>query len=537
MKKKIFFIYILIMVLALGNEAKSQALDGLKSASISFVTSQNVYVRMEDASHIAIGDTLYIQTGDNLLAALVITAKSSISCVTQAIPGAKIAKGQTVLYYERAEDKPKVIKAIKSPTDTLMSIKKEKKKAVTLREKERISGRISAASYSSIAGNNNMTSHRFAERFQLDIDHIQNSNLSLESYFTATQIYQQREQPTGISPNRFRVYNLGLNYTFPNQLSASVGRKINRNMSSIGAVDGIQVEKSLGQFSFGALAGFKPDLYDYSFNATLGQFGAYMAYSNNLNKNFRTSSTLGLIHQGNSGNTDRRYTYLQHQSTLFKNLNFFVSSELDLYDGKIDSLKSGMRLTNLFTSLRYQVNKSLSLMVSYDQRRRVIYYESYQLDIENILNNDLSTTGWRTRINYKITKNLYTGLTYNSRNRNNTTFTSMGGYMTISKLPFIPGGVSLYYNENAGNSISTRSMSASYRTSFLKKKLSTYTYYRYVGYTSSALEGSLATQHYYGSKVNFRVTDKLSFGLLGEYSYNQNDKNYRINAQIIKRFN
>jgi len=527
----------LLVVLALASiSAKAQYASTLQKATVSYLTSQNIYVRMEDASSVEVGDTLFIMSDSKLLPALIVTARSSISCITDPIGSQEISKGATVFFKERVKNEKPVNDEAKPAINAELTTQSDKPKKQASRPKEHFSGRISAASYSSIAKNTNMSSHRILERAQFDIEHIRNSNFSIESYFTMNQNFLNRDRPTTLSPNRFRVYNLALLYE-KKDLTVTFGRRINRNMSSIGAVDGLQVEKSLGNFSVGAIAGSKPDLNNYSLNPKLGQYGAYVAFAENRHKNFRSTSTVGFIEQQNSSKTDRRYTYLQHQSSVFGKLNLFASSELDLYTGNVDSLKAGPRLTNFFASARYRTSKGLSMMVSYDQRKRVIYYQSYQMDIESILKNDMITSGWRTRINYQFGKNLYTGITYNTRNRINSNFSSFGGYFTLSNLPIISGSLSAYYNHNGGHKLSSKSLSTSYRTSLLKNKLSTYYYYRYVTYASPAVDGTMAHQHYYGGKINYSVTKNLSMGLLGEYSYNETDKNYRINAQIIKRFN
>ena len=530
---KIWIIFGILVtgILPAQSQNKGEPVEGI----VSFVTSQNVYVKIINASTVEVGDTLFIGKSGTSVPGLVVTAKSSISLVTEKLPGVTIEKGQSVQYFPKVGIDSKELKEVQ-PKEELITETPKKEQRVSLREQERINGRLSAASYSTFGSNNSSATHRIMERAQLDIEHIQGSAFSFESYLNINQIYQERMKTALPGSNRVRVYNLALTYDNPDKFKATIGRQINRNMSSIGAVDGLQFEKSIGKISFGAIAGFKPDLYDYGFNTMQGQFGAYSAFTFGDKKTIQTSSTIGIIDQRNAGNVDRRYAYLQHQSTVLRELNLFVSSELDLFDGNIDSLKTGARLTNLFVSARYRFSNSLSLMVSYDQRKRVIYYESYQLDIEDLLNNDYITTGWRSRVNYKISKKIYLGLNYNSRNRDNSNFSSMGGNITINKLPFVSGSFSLYYNRNDGRSVSSESFSASYRNRFLDKKLSTYTYYRYVGYTSIGFEGTLTTQHYFGSKVDYRLNNKLSMGVLGEYSFNDFDQNYRVNLQIIKRF-
>ena len=108
-------------------------------------------------------------------------------------------------------------------------------------------------------------------------------------------------------------YELGKNTVI------SVGRKINPNISSIGALDGLQTESNYKHFFWGAVAGFRPDYTDYGFNAHLLEYGAYFGHTAQ-NKNGRMQTSLALFEQTNSGKTDRRFAYFQHDNSLIKNV-------------------------------------------------------------------------------------------------------------------------------------------------------------------------------------------------------------------------
>ena len=41
-------------------------------------------------------------------------------------------------------------------------------------------------------------------------------------------------------------------------------------------------------------------------------------------KKFYSQTTLGFVEQQNAGETDRRFAYFQHNSTIFKNLNLLL---------------------------------------------------------------------------------------------------------------------------------------------------------------------------------------------------------------------
>ena len=90
---------------------------------------------------------------------------------------------------------------------------------------------------------------------------------------------------------------------------------------------------------------------DFTFNAKLPQFGAYVVRNEQI-KNGIASTTIAIAEQMNDFKTDRRFLYFQHNNSLIKNLNIFLSSEIDLYE-KIDSQPSNQfSLTSLYFSAR-----------------------------------------------------------------------------------------------------------------------------------------------------------------------------------------
>ena len=66
----------------------------------------------------------------------------------------------------------------------------------------------------------------------------------------------------------------------------------------------------------------RPDYQNYSFDPTLFQYGAYLAYSTRSPGKF-TESSVAYVEQTNDFKTDRRFLYFQHSNNLIKNLNFF----------------------------------------------------------------------------------------------------------------------------------------------------------------------------------------------------------------------
>ncbi|MEI7981282.1 MAG: hypothetical protein WCI71_06485, partial [Bacteroidota bacterium] len=69
---------------------EGQTIQPWTEGTISFITSQNIYVKFQSTHHINKGDTLYIKQGDNAVPALLVTDLSSISCVCVSISVGKM---------------------------------------------------------------------------------------------------------------------------------------------------------------------------------------------------------------------------------------------------------------------------------------------------------------------------------------------------------------------------------------------------------------------------------------------------------------
>jgi hypothetical protein len=316
-----------------------------------------------------------------------------------------------------------------------------------------------------------------------------------------------------------------------------LGRKINPKMSSLGAIDGLQVEKYFGKNYVGGIAGFRPDIFDYSFNPDLFQYGAFYGRITD-NKSFRSESTVGFIEQRNSGEIDRRYIYVQHSSTVGSKLNLFASTEVDIYNKVNDTVNNDIRLTNLYVSARYRFNRKVNAMVSYDSRKRILYYETFQSDIERLLDEDIARQGLRLRVNIRPIKYLTTGFGYSKRFQSDSENKSdnFNAYASYSKIPTIDGRVYLSYNINSSNYLKSNILSFRYSRYLIKNKLDADFSYRLANFDYFNSFTPTYDQHYFGLNLSLRINRKLYLSAYGELATANREDNYRIFTKLIKRF-
>jgi hypothetical protein len=515
------------------SQSKTELLEG----KISYVTSNNVYVKFENTENIKIGDTLGKADNDGLKPCLKVINKSSISCVCTVINNCEVKTGDQLFYQNIVPIQSKILKEeIPVAVDRVQDSVKKPEVYIKPFYREDIRGRISLATYSNLSSVYDER-HSLMYRFSLNASHIGNSKVSLDIYMNYRQNYIMQEGSSPLNTNFFNVYNLAVKYDVDTSFSITVGRKINNNVSSIGAIDGLQVEKSFGHFYAGAIVGSRPDIYTYGFNSDLFQYGGFIGIRSEA-KDIYSQTSLGAIEQNNSGNVDRRYAYIQHSSTLFQKLNLFASSEVDFYNKVNGETSSDSRLTNLFVSAGYRFSRKVRLTVSYDSRRRTLYYETYKTDIEQLMQDDESRQGLRLRLNVNPFKNLTTGVSVGRRFQisGDNQSDNLYGYVGLSNLPFVKGRFVASLNQNTSIYLINQSFSFRYSRPIVKNKLDADFYVRLVDY-KYLVGGTRIKQNYYGSSFSYIINRNLVISIFGEMAYRRTEENYRINFRVIKRIN
>ena len=298
---------ILTMMLLLTQHVKAQENSPIEG-SITYQTKNEVYVRFNSTEGMKVGDTLTVWHEQQWKKALIIESLSSQSCKTKVFLPITLAIGT------KTNSIPKTIVVPKKKDDYalvpyLSASPKEEKKPKENPNKQQVDSRISLSTNGS-RDQKARDFDRLRATASLDILHIQDSRLNLETYLTFNH---KLGTPMNDSTfrNDFKVYSLAFTYAHENGLSISVGRKLNNRLANMGAIDGLQIEKTFRKMTWGTFAGTRPDVLDYSFNKNLTQFGGFIAHeSETTNGPIQTS--LAFVEQKYGSETDRRFVYFQH---------------------------------------------------------------------------------------------------------------------------------------------------------------------------------------------------------------------------------
>jgi len=508
--------------------------------TVSFLSSQNVYVKYSSTKGIAIGDTLYTNNNNVLVPSLIVTNLSSTSVLGSPINNSQFKVNDKITAKRRMEiNKPEKSNAVKKDTIVIATdsakVSETKKIEKSNTGKQLISGRISVSNFSGLSNTSEDNSYVMNYALSFNISHIANSKFSFESSILYRQENGEWKNVKKNIFNALKIYNLAVKYDISKSLYLCLGRKINPAISNIGAIDGLQAEKSFNNFRVGAFVGSRPDYVDYSIDLNFFQYGAYVGYNYQTAKR-NMQNSLAYVEQTNKFKTDRRFIYFQHNSSLVKNVNIFYTLELDLYKVLNEQKQNTLSLTNTFLSLRYQPFKKLTLTGSYDARKNVIYYETYKDYLSTLIAAE-TRQGFGVQINYKISKSLYAGIKGGYRFQKRDIRDTRNAYAFFTWSNIFKSQISATVSSTFLETSYLNGMIYNIRVSrgFNSEKINIGLGYSYSDY-KVANDAFPLKQHIAELTFSAELIKKISFALSAEAFLEKPNTFYRIYLQVRKRF-
>lgn len=534
--RRLFFIVVMLgFLISVSAQEKTRQLEG----TVSYFTAQHVYVRFLSAKDIKPGDIIYHYKDSLLVPLLSVENCSSISCVGKMIGQEAIKVGDKVIALvpkakesnEKASDHTEKINNLPSTLNS--AIEDTIHRAVT--PKQEIKGRLYLSSYSNFSSTAASGDHRLRYTFLMDVTNIADSRFSFESYVSFAHSLKDWTPIRNNIFNGLKIYNLNGKVQLNKNLNLILGRRINPNISSLGAIDGLQTESDNKHFFWGAVIGFRPDYTDYGFNKNLLEYGGYGGFATQ-NKNGRMRTTFALFEQTNAGMTDRRFAYFQHDNALVKNVTLFFSSELDLYKVVNEQPTSDLILTSLYLSLNYRPFKKLSLSGSYDNRKNVIYYQTFKSYLNQLIENT-TRQGLQFRINYRPVNLMTMGLTSNYRDfsSDKKPTKNMYGFLSFNQLPLLKVSTTLSSTILQTSYIQGSIYGIRLDKNILSGKLNTSIGYQKVDFQYQANAGDLKQQ--IGQfEFMYQISRKFSVSANYEGTFDEQTHYHNIYFSAIQRF-
>jgi hypothetical protein len=419
---------------------------------VSYVSSQNVYVKFPNTAVISQGDTLFSDATAGRVPVLTVKSTSSISCICEPVGGYTPKVGEAVIFTGGKAGAQQVTDRMttgnRNATGTKgkaagdsrqQGVPDSRNESESPEKKGRftpvIRGKVGLNAYSAFSEHQERNYVRMRYRLAMDATHIGGSPVSAETYLTFNhRSGEWNEVQTNLNKG-LKVYNLNVSYQATPSTNLLAGRAVNRHIANIGAMDGVQVRQDIGKLTLGAVAGTRPDHADYGFNARLLQYGGYISHTAKVGGS-PFSNSIAFMEQKNSGNTDRRFLYFQHSSGVVRDLYFFSSFEADLYEVRDSASRNTFGLTSLYLLLRYDISKDLSVSASYDLRNNVIYYETYRNYIDQLID-EQTRQGLSVSVRYRLFDFMTAGLrgAYRYRKDDPSPAGNYSAYLYFNRLP------------------------------------------------------------------------------------------------------
>ena len=536
MKKYLIFTFFYLVFFELFGQEDPSFLEG----KVSYMTLQNIYARFETTGIVQKGDTIFIRKDQQMVPLFIAESVSSTSGAGKPLGNMEVKVSDIVYLKVKKTLQQKSVQDNGLTKEKSGFVKKDSisnsipEKVKTAHRQEKIRGRLAVSSYSNFSNNSDL-SQRFRYTFAHSAENISGGRISTDSYIMFTHRSEHWADVTDNIFNALKIYSLNVNYELSDKTRLSFGRKINPHISGIGAIDGIQAETNAGNFTFGAVVGSNPDYSDYSFNAKLFEYGAYLSHEGK-NKNGNITNSFAIFEQTSHGNTDRRFAYFQHDNSLAKNISLYASSELDLFALKNGLPVHSVRLTSLYLSLRYRMSKQLSASFSYDARKNVIYYETFKNYLDQLLL-DATRQGYQFRINYRPAKSITSGITggYRFQKKDPKPMLNANGFLNFSQFPGINASVNLTANWLRSSYVDGMIYGIQLSRDIVPSKLSSGIYYRladnqYSNYPSNSI------QHMAQIELSWRLSKKLSFSANYDGTYDRNTRYHSVYLNLIQRF-
>ncbi|MBK9270340.1 MAG: hypothetical protein IPM48_01990 [Saprospiraceae bacterium] len=532
------FVFILLALSWIHFKIKAQSDTSFIPSIVSYTNESHVYTKFKSTGSITIGDSLYLKVGSEYIPILLVQQKSSSSTVCVRLNKSGIQKGDSV-YHLKIEFIKKTIPA--EPLETVNPVIAIPEDSIAIapepivkskRVKQLVNGRFSISNNGDLNPGESNRFGRMRLSSHFNIQNISGSPLSIQSYITYRYRYGI-EQRTGPLSNDLKVYTLSLSYHLGKNYLAWFGRRINPYLSNMGAADGFQLEYNHRSWTGGIIAGTRPDLSNYTFDIHLPQVGIFINHSRN-GRNGVMQNSLAIAQQWYFDKTDRRFAYFQHSSNPLSSVDIFFSTEFDLFHRSLESTKTDFRLTGMYFSARYKFSKKLNVQGSYDNRRNIVFYESFPNRVDQLLS-EATRQGIRLQANYSPIRkvNLSGSIFYRyqgaSDHSTNYTFS-----LSLQRIPFIYSNFNASFNKLTTIYLNGNILSARMYRDFLKSKVNLELNYRFADYQYLTNELKLQ-QHIIGIQTQINISKTILLMLNLESGISKISPYHRYFVTLQKR--
>jgi hypothetical protein len=361
----------------------------LGKCSISYVTSNVVYVDAGKERQLTVGDTLSIQRGKEEIGSIVLFAVSGQSSAAH-IVNRKItfAIGDQAFWKAKHLSEISTTVAVHIDSSSVILFPKNNQPA----KAENIVRGMVVAQYENImADDKRLNLSQPALTAHLTVDNLFGTgtilSLNTRSTYDASNNYAIYGQQTGIQTKAYEVA-LRRDQT-DSPIGFGIGRITSRFASGLGSFDGGEVYFRFNAFTAGILGGAQVLDRTLSLNQEGSKGGVFLNYRSGNDLFHRYDGTIAYGRQMVSGQLDREFLYTQNQLSLGPNLWIYQSADIELNDLVNEARQSSLSISSLSLQVHYVPLPWLSADGGYDAYRMVPLYETMKMIPDSLLDRGL----------------------------------------------------------------------------------------------------------------------------------------------------
>ena len=374
--------------------------------TVSYVSSQSVYLDAGKNRTLAPGDTGVVMRPRKAGGRLVITAVStSSSSARMLVAGDSAAVGDTVIVTtsRRASNVP-MAQGPGAPMPPRAGGSVD-------RTPNWLRGRIAVQYTGSTEQGIGTTLSRPSLLLYLQAGPVAGSDLHFSFHGRLDGALARTISAFGNQGTTLKVYDMTLGLDDPRRwYGFSAGRISSAFVGGLGLVDGVQAFGRAGNLTVGVLGGFQPDYRTSGFDTHAQKLASFANYAWGDGQSSRGSSTIAYGRQLFEQKLDRDFLYLQNTTACGSSLFLYQSTEIDLHAREGDTQRSAFALTNTFLTLSYQPLAWMTANLSYDASRPIEFLESEKSIADSLLDRALRQ-GVRGSLYFRLPLNImFSGL-------------------------------------------------------------------------------------------------------------------------------
>jgi len=406
--------------------------------TITYISSEGVYIDAGTNAGLAIGDTLTVTraTGKVRVAALVITSIAGNSAACRVIEeGQALQVGDFIVM-------PQQEVANEVPPDTVVETPPEPVARPTRRSTvNRVRGDITIQNFlhHDLTGSGRSWTQP-GLRTRLVVENLGGSGSTFQMRHTSRLYHRSSAVYTGQSTNEWthQVYELSLIHEVDDAAAEwGIGRIIVPYVRGVGYVDGGYLAYQFHpNYRVGVAGGVAPDYQTSAVELGRRKLGAFIAYESGSYLEKRLTLSAALSTEYDHATVSRDFLYLQGTFTRYRRLSVYQSVEIDLNRSwRYAAEGERFTFTNYYGNATVYLSENASVFASYDSRKNIRYFEN-RLTPDSLFDDATRQGvrgGLRVRLLKRVTMRLHGGVRF--REGAAADARSGGASLLISRFP------------------------------------------------------------------------------------------------------